>query len=174
MTSPDTQGSDLAALTGTWALDPNKTSVEFRTKAMWVLNVKGTAKARSGSGVVADGGAVSGRFEIDMSSFSTGNKKRDDHLRTPDFFDARKYPTMTFEVTSASLSGPERGQLSGTLSIRDQTKPLTVPVEFHVSSSSLDVSAEFPIDRSQWGVTWAKMGAGLHNQVSVKARFNKA
>ncbi len=173
MSSTNNSATDLASLTGTWVLDPSRTTIEFRTKAMWVMNVKGTAKALAGSGVVGDGEAVSGRFEVDMSSVSTGNKKRDDHLQSADFFDTTKFPTMTFEFTSSHLSGPGRATLTGTLNVHGQTRPLTVPAEFRASTDTVDVTAEFPIDRSQWGMTWAKMGAGIHNQVSVKARFNK-
>lgn len=174
MTYLENPTANLAPLAGTWVLDPARTTVEFRTKGMWMLNVKGTAQASGGSGAVGDDGTVAGRVEIDMSSVSTGNKKRDTHLQTADFLDTAKYPTMTFDVISARLTGPDRAEVAGTLAVHGQTRPLTVPVEIHASANSVDVSAEFDIDRSQWNITWSKMGAGLHNRVFVKAHFAKS
>jgi polyisoprenoid-binding protein YceI len=83
--STNMTGSDLSRLAGTWRLDPDTTSVTFRTKAMWILPIKGTAKALSGDAQVKpDGAAVKGTLVIDAASFDTKNEKRDDHLRSED------------------------------------------------------------------------------------------
>jgi polyisoprenoid-binding protein YceI len=84
--------SDLTRFTGTWALDPERTSVTFRTKAMWVLPVKGTAKALAGDAEVTPGGAVTGTLVIDTASFDTENTKRDDHLRSEHFLESPSTP----------------------------------------------------------------------------------
>src|ERR1700693_1442394 len=82
---------------GTWHLDPNRTTIEFHTKAVWGLaKVKGTFSAVSGSGVVGDRGTISGELVVDANSIDTRNKRRDKHLRSADFFDVSAYPTFSF------------------------------------------------------------------------------
>jgi polyisoprenoid-binding protein YceI len=161
----------LADYVGTWTLDPAQTSVEFRTKAMWVLNVKGTFKALSGQGAVDEQGGVSGELTIDAASIATGNKKRDDHLRTDDFFETIKYPTLTFRLTGVSPDDHGHFAVQGDLTVHGQTKPLELHATLAKGARHVEVTAEGELDRSQWGLTWAKMGAGLHNKILVKARF---
>jgi len=72
---------------GTWKLDPSKTSVRFRTKAAWAVPVRGTAKAVRGEALVGPEGDAHGRLVVDAGSFFTRNKKRDEDLRSTDFFD---------------------------------------------------------------------------------------
>src|SRR5262249_23655731 len=67
---------DMSDLTGTWALDPRRTTVEFQTKHTWALNVSGTLRATEGSGIVDDG-QVTGRLVVDAGSIDTKNKVRD-------------------------------------------------------------------------------------------------
>jgi polyisoprenoid-binding protein YceI len=70
----------ISDLTGTWALDPRRTTIQFQTKAMWVLNVNGTLRATEGSGAVDGNGQVTGRLVVDANSIDTKNKRRG---RTP-------------------------------------------------------------------------------------------
>ena len=94
--------------TGTWALNPERTSVTFRTKAMWVLPVKGTAKALAGDAEITPGGAVTGTLVIDAASFDTKNTKRDDHLRSEHLLEVAKYPTIVFKATGGRPVGAGR------------------------------------------------------------------
>jgi polyisoprenoid-binding protein YceI len=174
MTTPDTTTADLSTLTGTWTLDPAHTTITFLTKAMWVLKVNGTLQATSGSGSVAPDGTVTGTIVFDAASISTKNKKRDAHLRTDEFFDVATYPTMTFTATGARPEGSGQVRVDGELTIRDQTRPLTLLAEVSPSGTTATASAEVDLDRSDWGVTWAKMGASVANHVVVKAQFVKA
>src|ERR1700678_135527 len=105
MTSPDDTAADLSAYAGSWTLDPSQTSIEFHTKAMWVANVKGAFKAIEGSGTVGADGTVGGSIILDAASVDTKKKKRDDHLRTADFFEVSAFPTITFTVTDAHPKG---------------------------------------------------------------------
>jgi polyisoprenoid-binding protein YceI len=163
-----------AALSGTWALDPAKTTVSFRTKAMWVLPVKATGKALSGAARIRPDGDVQGTLVIDAASFDTKNKKRDDHLRTGDFLEVDKYPTITFTANSGRLVGHDRFEVTGVLTVRDQSRPVTLHATVTSVGSSATVEVEAEIDRSLWGVSWAKMGSGLKNQVAIRAHFDRA
>ena len=165
---------DSPGVESRWVLNPATTTIVFRTKAMWILNVKGTAKALNGDGIVAPDGPVSGRLVIDATSIDTHDAKRDKHLRTGDFLETAKYPTITFVTTSGRVTGTGTFELNGTLTVRDQTHPVTMSADVRRSGSTAVVSTEIDIDRSMWGLTWAKMGAGLHNRVAIEAHFDEA
>ncbi|HEX3795708.1 MAG TPA: YceI family protein [Acidimicrobiales bacterium] len=173
MTASNPSAIDVSTLTGTWTLVPDQTSIEFHTKAVWVVKVKGTFKALEGSGTVAADGGVSGTIVVDAASVNTKNKKRDDHLRTADFFEVATYPTLEFVVSDAQLSEAGQVLIPGSLTIHGVTKPVTFAADLSVSGDAATVSAEVDIDRSAWGLTWAKMGAGLANHVVIKAHFVK-
>ena len=173
MTSPNETVTDLSAFAGTWTLDPAHTSVVFLTKAMWVLNVRGTFKALEGTGTVGGDGSVSGTLVIDAASVDTKKKKRDTHLRTADFFEVEVHPTITFAVTNAHPKGAGKVELVGDLTIHGTTRPVSVLADVHATGSSATVVAELDIDRSEWGLTWAKLGAGLTNHLEISARFTK-
>jgi polyisoprenoid-binding protein YceI len=103
----------------------------------------------------------------------TKKKKRDDHLRTADFFEVNAHPTITFSLADAHPKGAGKVELAETLTIRGTTRPVTVLADVSSTDDSATVSAEFDIDRSEWGLTWAKMGAALKNHVVINARFTK-
>jgi polyisoprenoid-binding protein YceI len=166
----------LVAGTGTWNLDPSATSVRLRTKAMWGLaKVNISFKATGGSATVAAGGAVSGLLVIDSASVYSGNKKRDTHLRTADFLEVDRYPEITFSATSATPADGGTFTLSGTLTVRGTANPFEILASVtEATPTSFVVTVETDLDRSKWGLTWAKMGARLDNQLSIRARFTKA
>jgi polyisoprenoid-binding protein YceI len=173
MTTPNSSVTDLSTLVGSWTLDPGTTSVEFHTKAMWVLNVKGTVKAVGGSGTVDAEGAFSGSLVLDAASIDTGKKKRDEHLRTADFLEVVKYPTVTFTATGGHPVADGKVEVIGSLTVHGRTQPLTVPARVSVTNGTATVIAEVDVDRSEWGITWSKLGAGLKNHVVVSARFSR-
>jgi polyisoprenoid-binding protein YceI len=176
-TNPNpTPPASLATAVGQWQLDPVGTTIELRTKAMWGLaKVKGRFSAVEGSGAVGEDGTVSGTLVFDARSIDTKNKRRDSHLRSDDFFEVEKHPTFTYSATGAVPAAEGRFKVTGSLTIRDQSRPL----ELLVSASQPDPSrtiltAEAEIDRRQWGMTWAKMGAGVINQIAVVAQFTRS
>jgi polyisoprenoid-binding protein YceI len=174
MASTNSTASDLSRYTGTWRLNPAKTTVDFRTKAMWILPVKGTAKALSGEARIGEGGDAKGTLVIDAGSFDTKNKKRDDHLRTADFFEAVKYPTISFTANSVRSTGSRRLEVDGVLTVHGQSQPITLnAIVSGDAGSSATVATQVEIDRSLFGLSWAKMGAGLKNQVTIRAHFDR-
>jgi polyisoprenoid-binding protein YceI len=172
---PNPANGVLAGAVGTWSLDPSLTTIELRTKAMWGLaKVKGNFKAVGGEGTVTDGSLVNGTLVIDASSASTGNNKRDAHLRSADFFESEKYPTFVFTALSASPAGTDNIKVSGTLTVHGQARPLDIVVTVaQTGPGTATLRSEFEVDRSKWGLTWAKMGAKLVSQVSVSAHYTK-
>jgi polyisoprenoid-binding protein YceI len=149
---------DLTQFTGTWALDPKRSSVTFRTKAMWVVPVKGTFKVLEGNANITFDGAVAGRLVMDAASVNTRITKRDNHLRSGDFLEVVEHRTIVFEVSSGLSIGSDLIELSGVLTIHGQTQPLTLRVSVTGTGSSATVSTNVEIDRSLWGLTWTNMG----------------
>ena len=166
-------GSTPPTTAGTWRLDPSATTVEFHTKAMWgMAKVNGTFRPVSGIGVVGDDGTISGELVVDASSIETRNKRRDKHLRGADFFEVRTYPTFSFSASEVTPSADGTLSIKGTLQIKDRSLPIDVVATSTLQSSQrVTVSAEATIDRSRWGMTWARMGAALINRVVVVAEF---
>jgi len=121
--------SNLDIPAGRWQFDPAHSSVMFSVRHMMVSKVRGrfasftvdlvTAEAPQRSTVTAT---------VDTASIDTHDAKRDEHLRTNDFFDIENYPTMTFRSTGIE-GGGESYQLRGDLTIKDVTKPVTFDVE---------------------------------------------
>ncbi|WP_405913796.1 YceI family protein [Streptomyces sp. NBC_00963] len=166
---------DPAGLAGAWSLDPARTSITIRTKAMWLLPVKGTAKAVEGGGTVGPDGSVSGTLVVDAASIDTGTAKRDQHLRDADFFEVAKYPTITYEATTGTVSASGRVELTGTLTLHGRTQQLALVGRVTAADDDgATVVVEAEVDRSQWGMTFSKMGAGLRNHLVISARFTKA
>jgi polyisoprenoid-binding protein YceI len=179
MTPPNgPTGSSIGPLVdaiGTWQLDPSASTIILHTKSMWGLaKVKATFKAAEGSGSLDGNGNLFGRFVIDATSVDTKNRKRDDHLRGSDFFEEDIYPTFIYTATGARLSTGNQVVLMGNLTVHGESRPLDLPVTVtEVGSHTVLVTGEVEIDRSKWGLTWAKMGASLINQVKVAAVFTR-
>ena len=161
----------LPDLEGTWRLDPSRSSVHFRTKAMWLLTVKGTFAAREGIGEV-DGGRVTGRLVVSAASIDTSNARRDKHLRGRDFLDVEQYPRIVFDVNDADLGVRDHGSIDGELAIHGVTRPLTLDCSIRTEGTATVVlEARAVVNRADFGVTWSKMGAGLSNSLVIKATF---
>jgi polyisoprenoid-binding protein YceI len=173
---PDAVNDALAASVGSWTVDPSATTVESHTKAMWGLaKVNARFAVQSGTGVVGADGSVSGTLVIDAASIDTGNAKRDVHLRTKDFLEVEVYPTITYAVTGAVPATAGAFTLAGTLTVHGQSHPLAVTVTpTQVGPDRVTITAVAEVDRDQWGLTWSKMGAGLHNHIVITATFTKA
>jgi polyisoprenoid-binding protein YceI len=163
--------SDLSDLEGQWCLDLSRTTVEFHTKIMRVIPVKGRIKAIEGRGSVVDDGSIDGSLVLDVASIDTGIKKRDDHLRTTDFFDADQYPTIEYRAQSARRLPSGEFEVTGTLTIHGQTRPLINQVEIQHLPTEVVVSANIELDRTAWGIGRARLGPPTAARVVVTAHF---
>jgi polyisoprenoid-binding protein YceI len=101
----------------------------------------------------------SGTITIDAASIDTGNAQRDGHLRSADFLDAEKYPTVTFKVTKVEQIG-DRHRVDGELTIRDVTKPVSLDYEHGgtavdpYGNTKVGGTLTGTINRKDWGLTW--------------------
>jgi polyisoprenoid-binding protein YceI len=145
---------------GVWELDPARTTAEFIARHI-LTKVRGRFEKVSGAITVADPPENSHvEVEIDAASIRTGTDDRDDHLRSADFLEVEKFPTLTCASTAVRHSSGNTFQLDGDLTIKDLTRRVTLDVEFlGVSDTPFGTkvtgfSATTEIDRHDWGVTW--------------------
>src|SRR5437868_4273658 len=117
--------------TGTWTIDPSHTLVEFTARHLMVTKVRGRFPAVDGAITIAENPLDSHvEVTIDVASISTGDEKRDGHLKSADFFDIEKYPTITFRSTAVRPTGKDRFEVDGDLTIREVTRPVTLELEY--------------------------------------------
>ena len=145
----------------TWRTDPAHADVQFSAKHMMVTTVRGKFAEVDGSLTLdeADPTASSGSFTVRAASLTTGNDQRDGHLRSADFFDAEAYPEITFVSTAVT---PKRGNdyaVTGDLTIRGTTRPITFDVEFlglydGFQGRRAGFHATTALNREDWGLTW--------------------
>src|SRR5689334_815426 len=97
---------------GRWQLDPGRTELTFRSPTFWGLaKVKGRFSDVEGAGEATAPNLISGRLDIAARSVDTGNRKRDEHLQSADFFDTERHPTIEVSVTSAGLTDTDNVDL---------------------------------------------------------------
>jgi len=161
-------------LAGSWTLDTARSEVRLRSRSMWGLApVKGVFRQVTGNGTVSAAGEVTGTITVAARSVDTKNKKRDEHLRSADFFDAANHPDITFTVDGIK---PGNGgvRVTGSLTVRDQTRP----VSFDATVSSIDgetwLDGEIQVDRADFSLMWNQMGmASMRNTITVHAVFTR-
>ncbi len=161
----------LPAVAATYDIDSSHSSVGFKIKHMAISNVKGTFTNFSGTFDFTPDNPKDWSVEatIEISSLTTGDTKRDEHLLSPDFFEPEKFPTMVFKSTSIKMEDDEEGEMKGTLTMHGVTLPVTLEIE--VGGTVTDpwgneragISAEGKINRQDWGLTYGKVmeGGGL-------------
>jgi polyisoprenoid-binding protein YceI len=116
---------------GTWTIDPVHSEVGFSVRHMMVSKVRGKFQNVTGEIVTgADPLASSAIAEIDLASIDTGNSQRDDHLRSADFFEVGKYPTMRYRSTGIRPDA-DGYVLDGVLTLKDVTKPVPLRLELN-------------------------------------------
>ena len=114
---------------GTWAIDPVHSEVSFVVRHMMISKVRGRFDTFEGTIVTAEDPAESTvTASVDLSSISTGQEQRDAHIRSADFFEVEKYPTMTFASTGVRADGADF-LLDGNLTLKGVTKPVTFKLE---------------------------------------------
>ena len=165
---------DDGTVAGRWVLDPAGSRAEFHVKHFWgAVTVHGSFGQITGEGSVGPDGTVTGRVCIEASSLGTGNKKRDEHLRSADFFDAGRHPQVVVTVTAATPVGRAAVACQGSLEAAGHAEP----VEFtaHVEDASAEivvVRADLVVDRTRFAMTWSPLGmASAMAHGTVVARF---
>ncbi|AYG80227.1 Protein YceI [Streptomyces hundungensis] len=152
----------LAALSGTYTIDPAHSSIGFVVRHAMVTNVRGSFAEHEGT-LTLDGAnpaASSASIDVKIASVDTGIADRDGHLRSGDFFDAEQYPLMSFRSTRAEALGGDKYRMIGDLTIKDVTRPLAIDLEFNGTATDVYGNQRVGFEggaeilRSEWGLTW--------------------
>ena len=145
---------------GRWRLDPDRTDVTFRSPTFWGLaKVKGRFGDVEGSGEATAPNLISGHLEIKAASVSTGIRKRDEHLRSADFFDVEEHPTITVDVTSGGLTDSDTVHLHVQVTIKGVPKLLDLPVRVKtLDDGAIRLATSAKLNRGDFGVDGNMMG----------------
>ena len=163
----DTRTAPVA--TGTYTLDPSHSRVGFVARHAMVTKVRGAFNDVAGSGFLDAEDPTRSRLHvvIQAASIDTRSADRDGHLRSNDFFDMEKYPQITFASTSVAKVDDETYRVTGDLTIKDVTRPVTVDFEYGGTATDpfgndrLGLEGSVVVNRKDWGLDWnAPLGTG--------------
>ena len=164
--------AEFARAAETFEIDGSHTSVLFRIKHLGVSFFYGRFTDVSGSVVLDDDPAnCSMNIVIKSDSINTDSEKRDAHLKSPDFFNARQFPEITFKSTSIKAAGENQLEVTGDLTLHGVTKPITVTVDRTGSGSDpwggyrTGLETTITIKRSDYGMKF--MLKGLSDEVKL-------
>lgn len=144
-----------------WALDPTHSELQFKVKHLMITTVTGNIKS-FGAELTSEGDDFTNAdisFSGDINSIDTSNADRDQHLKSGDFFDAEKYPALTFKSDSVEKDG-EDYIVKGNLTIKDVTKPVKLTAEFGGiatdpwGNTKAGFALSGKINRTEFGLTW--------------------
>ena len=145
-----------------WDIDTAHSSIEFTAKHMMVSNVKGRFTSFSGDAHLDEANPADSRVDvtIDLASLTTGAEGRDNHLRSADFFDVEHHPVATFHSTHVEPLGEDRLRVTGDLTIRGVTKPVTLDVTVEGKVKDMQgkdrygFTATTSFSRKEFGLEW--------------------
>ncbi|MFN8371681.1 MAG: YceI family protein [Anaerolineae bacterium] len=146
----------------TWNIDTTHTNVAFSIRHMMVATVRGQFANVTGSVNFDPQNLAASSVEatIDASTINTGVGDRDNHLKSPDFFDVANNPTLTFKSTKVEVTGENTAKITGDLTIRGTTRPVVLDTEFNgqfkdlYGNQRVAFSSKTKINREDWNLTW--------------------
>ena len=166
------------AASSTWNVDASHSQVGFAVKHLVISNVRGEFRTYQGKVVLDEADVTRSSVEatIDVNSLDTKVADRDAHLKSPDFFDAAKYPSMTFKSTKVTKAGKDRLKVTGDLTLHGVTKPVmldvvtTAAVKGMGGETRRGFSGTTKISRKEFGLTWNKLveaGPAVGDEVTI-------
>jgi len=157
-------------LAGSWALDASRSEVRLKSRSLWgLVPVKGVFRQVTGNGTVSAAGDVTGAITVAARSVDTKNKKRDEHLRSADFFDVANHPDITFTVDGIR---PDNGavKVAGSLTVRGRTRPVSFDAQVSSADGEVRLDGQVQVNRADFGLTWNRMGmVSMHDTITVHA-----
>jgi polyisoprenoid-binding protein YceI len=157
-----TTNSSAPSVTGTYTIDPTHSQIGFVARHAMVTKVRGTFNDFEGSGYFDPENPANSRLAltIQAASIDTRNADRDAHLRSNDFFEMDRYPTITFVSTGVEAVDETTYRVTGDLTIKDVIRPVTVDFEFTGAADDpfgnhrIGLEGKTTINRKGWGVNW--------------------
>jgi polyisoprenoid-binding protein YceI len=144
---------------GRWQLDPSRSTAEFRVPNFWgLMKVTGRFDRLSGWLEIGERGERRMELTIDATSLNTGNEKRDEHLRSGDFFDTEHHPTVRFVSTSVGDPDGGRIKVQGELLAAGRRVMLDLEPTLRQHADELQVDATTTLDQRELGMTYSPLG----------------
>ncbi len=152
----------LNDLSGTYVIDPTHSRIGFSARHAMVTKVRGSFGEFEGTAHLdgANPSASDVSVTIQVASFDTRNEGRDEHVKSADFLDVANYPTITFVSTKVEQTGDDTVDITGDLTIRGETRAITIPFTFEGSSTDpfgnhrIGFEGSTTISRADYGITW--------------------
>jgi polyisoprenoid-binding protein YceI len=161
-------------LAGSWALDASRSEVRLKSRHLWGLApVKGIFRQVTGNGTVSAAGDVTGTITVAARSVDSKNKRRDEQLRSADFFDVANHPDITFTVDSIR---PDNGgvKVAGSLTVRSRTRPVSFDAQVSTADGEVTLDSQVQVNRADFGLTWNRAGfVSMHNTITIHAVFTR-
>jgi polyisoprenoid-binding protein YceI len=163
-------GNPPTAASETWTVDDIHSMAMFRIQHKGAGMFWGRFDGVSGS-ITTSADSVAFDITIDVASVSSGNDKLNGHLKSPDFFSVKEFPTMTFKSTKATRGADGMWEVAGDLTMHGVTKPVTAKVEMtgraNMGDERIGFEATFTVDRSQFGMTFGTDKGAIGKDVRV-------
>ncbi len=146
-----------------WKIDPAHSAADFKVRHMMIANVKGAIKGITGELTehATDASLSSIEATLDVNTIHTGEAQRDAHLKSADFLDTEKYPTITFKSTKVEKKGEEEYAVTGDLTLHGVTKPVKLAVEGPTQpqkdpwgNTRIGLAATTKVNRKDFGLTY--------------------
>jgi polyisoprenoid-binding protein YceI len=163
MTTVLANPTNTASAVSTWSIDPAHSAAEFKVKHMMISNVKGKFTGLIGTLKLNEGDIAESSIEasIPVGTVNTGDDQRDGHLKSGDFFDVEKFPSMTFASTKVVRDGEGELKVTGDMTLHGVTRQVTFAVEGPSQPSKdpwgnmrIGLSASAKINRKDFGLSW--------------------
>ena len=148
-----------------WNIDPDHSVASFVVRHMMITGIRGTLTGITGT-IFFDADDIeksSVEASLPVASISTGNKKREEHLMSSDFFEAERYPTITFKSTKVDKTGSNKANITGELTMRGVTRAVVMEAEYYGpmkgpselgGETTLGFAASLRINREDYGIMW--------------------
>lgn len=154
--------TEMTTLEGGYALDKTHSSLAFVARHSMITKVRGTFTEFSGTAQVhgQDPASSSVSVDIDVASVNTGSEDRDHHLTSGDFFDVAQFPKITFVSTGVEVLDQDSVEITGDLTIKGVTKPVTIPFEFTGAATDpsgndrIGFEGKTEVNRRDFNLTW--------------------
>ena len=169
------------AQAASYKMDPAHSAVGFSVKHMMISKVRGNFTKYEGTFDFDEKKNEVNKIvvKVDPASINTGNEKRDEHLRTPDFFDVKKFPEMIFKAGKVDVKKDTPVKVSGELTMHGVTKPVTLDLTYGgavidpMGNEKVGFTLTGQINRKEWGLTWNKplekgMGVAVGDEVTLE------
>lgn len=169
----------VTAFAQNWKIDGSHSKIRFTTKYLLISDTDGEFKKFDGTVTSSkpDFSDLQATVTVDVNSITTDNEMRDGHLKSDDFFNAAKFPTIVFKSTGIKSVGDKKYMLTGTLTVRDVTKTVTLPLVYGgtvkdpYGNTKAGFKATGTINRQEYGLKWSNKAATGEAVVSDDVDF---